>query len=130
MLVRTRSSVKLARPYHKGRSYRFDGRVSAGFFPVPAGGVLIALQVRNRTGWLTARLARTTGYRGLAVTVLGDERVGLLAIAGYGTAQELAIAAIAVKRRRGRRVYQVTGADRWTTSVDDVARAAVRTREA
>ena len=33
VLVRTRSSVKLARPYHKGRSYRFDGSVSAGFFP-------------------------------------------------------------------------------------------------
>ena len=64
------------------------------------------------------------------MTVLGDARAGLLAIAGYGTAQELAIAAIAVKRRRGRRVYCVAGGGAWTPSVDDVARAAVRAREA
>ena len=50
------------------------------------------------------RVSTTARYRGLAVTVLGDTRAGLLAIAGYGTAQELAIAAIAVKRRRGQRV--------------------------
>ena len=81
-------------------------------------------------GTTTIRVSTAARYRGLAVTVLGDARAGLLAIAGYGTAQELAIAAIAVKRRRGRRVYRVAGADRWTASVDDVARAAVRAREA
>ena len=77
----------------------------------------------------TIRVTTDARYRGLAVTVLGDARAGLLAIAGYGTAQELAIAAIAVKRRRGRRVYCVAGGRAWTASIDEVARAAVRARE-
>lgn len=61
LLVRAKSRVDLARPVHKGRAYRFDGRVSAGAVPPPAGGLLVALQVRNRSGnWVTARLRRTT----------------------------------------------------------------------
>lgn len=80
-------------------------------------------------GKTTIRVSTAARYRGLGVTVLGDARAGLLAIAGYGTAQELAIAAIAVKRRRGQRVYCVAGDCAWTASVDEVARAAVRARE-
>ena len=78
----------------------------------------------------TIRVSTDVRYRGLAVTVFGDTRAGLLAIAGYGTPQEIAIAAIAVKHRRGERVYCVAGAHVWTRSIDDVARAAVRAREA
>ena len=81
------------------------------------------------TATTTIRVTTAAHYRGLTVTVLGDARAGLLAIAGYGTAQELAIAALAVKRRRGQRVYCVVGSRAWTASVDDVARAAVRARE-
>lgn len=77
----------------------------------------------------TIRVTTAARYRGLAVTVLGDARAGLLAVAGYGTAHELAIAAITVKRRRGLRVYCVAGSRGWTASVEDVARAAVRARE-
>jgi hypothetical protein len=69
-------------------------------------------------------------YRGLRVTVLGELGAGLLAVAGYGTPQELAIAAIAVKRRDGEHIYSVAGSNEWTGSVDDVARAAVRARDA
>lgn len=60
VLARTKSAVKLQRPYHRRRAYRFDGRVSGGIVPVPPSGLLIALQVRNRTGWVTARIAKTT----------------------------------------------------------------------
>ena len=61
VLVRARSSVTLSRPYHRGRAYRFDGKVRGGIARVPASGLLIALQVRNRSGnWVTARLAKTT----------------------------------------------------------------------
>lgn len=81
------------------------------------------------TAATTIRVTTAARYRGLTVTVLGDTRAGLLAIAGYGTAQELAIGAIAVKRRRGRRVYCVPGGRAWTANVDDVARATVRERE-
>jgi hypothetical protein len=58
-LVRVHSSVALLRPYGNRRSYRFDGQVSAGVAPIPQTGLVIALQVRNRTGWVTARLAKT-----------------------------------------------------------------------
>lgn len=81
-------------------------------------------------GTTTIRVSTAARYRGLAVTVLGDERAGLLAIAGYETAHELAIAPIAVQHRRGQRVYCVAGGGDWTASVDDVAQAAVRAREA
>jgi hypothetical protein len=63
LLIRAKSRVDLARPYHKrgSRKYRFGGQVSAGAVAVPSSGLLIAFQVRNRRGnWITARLARTT----------------------------------------------------------------------
>jgi hypothetical protein len=74
-------------------------------------------------------------YRGLALTVLaltllGDTRAGLLTVAGYGTAQELAITAILVERRGARRVYCVAGAREWTPSVIAVAHAAINAHEA
>ena len=78
----------------------------------------------------TIRVTTAARYRGLAVTVLGDTRAGLLVIAGYGTSQELAIAAIDVKRWRGQPVYCVTGTDAWVASIHDLAHAAVRAREA
>ncbi len=49
---------------------------------------------------------------------------------GYGTPHEIAIAAITAKHRRGRRVFCVAGGRRWTTSIEDVAHAAVQAREA
>jgi len=76
------------------------------------------------------RLKTHAHYRGLEVTILGTVRTGALAIAGYGTPQELAIAAIAARRRRGRRIYSVAGTHEWTTCLDTVARAAVKAREA
>ena len=61
LLIRARSRVALTKPFHTRRAYRFDGQVSAGTAPIPAGGLLIGLQVRNRHNtWVTARLARTT----------------------------------------------------------------------
>ena len=61
LLVRAKSRVTLIRPFHVRRDYRFDGQVSAGLVPIPTTGLLIALQVRNRSGsWITARLRRTT----------------------------------------------------------------------
>lgn len=61
VLIRARSRIALRRPFHKRRRYRFDGQVSAGTLPVPAGGLIVGLHVRNRQGnWITARLARTT----------------------------------------------------------------------
>ncbi len=80
---------------------------------------------------MTTTIRVTTGarYNGLQVTVLGELGAGLLAVAGYGTPQEIAIAAIAVKRQCDEQVYRVAGGA-WTNSVDDVARAAVRAREA
>jgi hypothetical protein len=60
LLIRAQSQVALGKPFHQGRTYRFDGQVSAGFVPIPSGGLTIALQVRNRSGrWVSARLART-----------------------------------------------------------------------
>ena len=50
----------------------------------------------------TIRVKTTAHYNGLPITILGDLRAGLVAVAGYGTPQELAIAAIAVKRRADR----------------------------
>ena len=76
------------------------------------------------------RLKTDAHYRGLEVTILGTVRAGALAIVGYGTPQQLAIAAIAVRRRRGQRIYSVAGTHEWTTSLDTVAHAAVKAREA
>ena len=68
-------------------------------------------------------------YRGEPVTVLGTTAGDLLAVAAYGSPDELAIAAIAVKRRRGRRVFAVVGTARWTSDIAQAARAAVAARE-
>ena len=58
VLVRSSARVWLGRPHRARRTVRFHGRVSGG--PVPADGLLAALQVRNSFGrWVTARLART-----------------------------------------------------------------------
>lgn len=76
------------------------------------------------------RVRTAARYQGLAVTVLGDTQAGLLAVAGYGTPQELAIAAIVVKDQGGHRLYRVTGTRVWTASIDDVAQAAVNARKA
>jgi hypothetical protein len=69
LLIRTGSRVWLAKPHGERRAVRFCGRVGGG--PVPASGLLVALQVRNSFGrWVTARLVRTrpdgryrVGYR-------------------------------------------------------------------
>jgi len=81
-------------------------------------------------GTTTIRVTTSARYQGLQVTVLGDATAGLLAVAGYGTPDELAIAAIAVKRRGGQRMYRVAGRTTWTASVTAVATEAVRAREA
>jgi hypothetical protein len=58
VLVRSSARVWLGRPHRARRTVRFHGRVSGG--PLPADGLLVALQVRNGFGrWVTARLART-----------------------------------------------------------------------
>jgi len=78
----------------------------------------------------TIRVRTAARYQGLPVTVLGDTQAGLLAVAGYGTPQELAIAAIVVKHRRGQPMYCVAGTRVWAASIDEVAQAAVTAREA
>lgn len=78
----------------------------------------------------TIRVTTSARYRGLAVTVLGDTQAGLLAVAGYGTPQEIAIAAITVKRRCGQLVYSVAASRDWTPSLDDVAQATATARQA
>jgi hypothetical protein len=95
-------------------------------------GVHGALEGSTVMSTTTIRLTTTVRYHGLEVTILGDVTggAGLRAIAGYGTPHELAIATIAVKRRRGRRVYCVAGSHEWTTSAATVARAAVTARHA
>lgn len=47
------------------------------------------------------RLKSTARYHGLEVTILGNVGEGALAIAGYGTPRELAIATIAVSGAGG-----------------------------
>jgi hypothetical protein len=57
VLVRSSARVWLGTPHCARRTVGFHGRVGGG--PVPAGGVLVALQVRNAFGrWVTARLTR------------------------------------------------------------------------
>jgi hypothetical protein len=75
------------------------------------------------------RQTTTVRYQDLHVTIIGELDAGLLAIAGYGTTQELAIAAIAVRRRGGRYLYCVAGQGRWLTSFEAVAQDAVMTRQ-
>lgn len=76
------------------------------------------------TAMTTIRVDTATRYRGLTVTLLGDARAGLLAVAGYGTPHELAIAAIAVKRHPGQRVYGIDARKpgRRASTTRDVAR--------
>lgn len=81
-------------------------------------------------GTTTMRMRTQARYRGLTVTLVGDVNAGLLAIAGYGTPRELAIAAISVKRRGSRYVYCVAGEHEWTASLAAIADAAVRARQA
>jgi len=69
-------------------------------------------------------------YGDLTVTLLGTTTAGLLVIAGYGTHDEVAIAVIAVKHRDDCHLYCLAGTNEWTTSVDDVAQAAVQARQA
>jgi len=60
LLVKAKSRIYLGKPYRnrRGRQFRFDGKVSGA--AIPAGGLLIALQVRNRRGnWITPRFGRT-----------------------------------------------------------------------
>jgi hypothetical protein len=96
LLIRARSRVTLERPFHRRRSYRFSGQVSAGSLPVAWDGLLIGLQVRNSQGnWITARLARAapTGrfrirYRfprsgALKVRVILPAQPALALYAGY-----------------------------------------------
>jgi hypothetical protein len=79
---------------------------------------------------MTTICVRTTAcYRGLPVTVLGTTAGDALAVAAYGTPHELAIAAIAVKRRGGRRVFAIVGSGSWTADVAALARTAVALRE-
>lgn len=78
----------------------------------------------------TLRVLTGARYRGLPVTVVGTDRGPLLAIAAYATPHERAIAAVAVKRRGGRRVFSVTGAMHWTPDVGAAAVSAAALREA
>lgn len=75
------------------------------------------------------RVTTTARYRGLEVTIVGDTRAGLLAIASYGTPHERAIATIDVKLHDERRNYSVAGRLHWTHSLEEVAQHAVVMRE-
>ena len=60
LLVRTKGRVWLGKPYRNSRRrFRFDGKVTGA---IPAAGLLVSLQIRNRRGnWITPRLGRTRG---------------------------------------------------------------------
>lgn len=77
----------------------------------------------------TMRVTTTVDYRGLPITIIGDPRRGLLTVAGYGSSQELVIAAIHVRRGGGQCVYRVPGGE-WTPSLEEVAEATARGRKA
>jgi hypothetical protein len=66
VLVRARSVVHVRRPRHTWRrTYRFPGWVTANGAPIPAGGLVVAVQARNSQGvWLTVKLARTNARGG------------------------------------------------------------------
>jgi L-serine deaminase len=76
------------------------------------------------------RIATGVRYRGLEVTVIGNAAAGLLAIAGYGTRQELAIGAITVEHRDGGAVYLPVGARNAVASVEGAAEAVTQARQA
>ena len=75
------------------------------------------------------RVTTTARYKGLQVTIVGDTRAALLAIAGYGTPHEVAIATIEVKCCGARRAYRVASALQWTDSLQAAAEHAVKMRE-
>lgn len=56
LLVRASARVYL-KTTTRGRSVLFRGRVSGG--PIPAGGLLVAAQVRNGGSWISVRLVRS-----------------------------------------------------------------------
>jgi len=60
------------------------------------------------------RQTTTVRYQGLDVTIIGELDAGLLAIAGYGTPHERAIAAITVQQFAARRVYRLVAGSSWT----------------
>jgi len=68
-------------------------------------------------------------YRGLEVTLIGNITTDLLVIAGYGTRDELAIGAITVKHRNGRRVYCLADTHGCMTSAQAAAEAVLRARK-
>jgi hypothetical protein len=76
------------------------------------------------------RITTTARYRGLPVTLFGIAGAELLAVAAYGTPQELALARIAVGSRDGRPVYRISGSTEWTSDPDAAAWAVARSREA
>jgi len=76
------------------------------------------------------RQTTTVQYQGLDVTIIGELDAGLLAIAGYNTPHERAIAAITARQRGGRRMYRLAPGGRWTPSLEQPAVAAVRLRQA
>ena len=57
LLVRASARVYLKTSMLRRRRIVFRGRVSGA--PIPAGGVLVAAQVRNGRNWATVRLVRT-----------------------------------------------------------------------
>jgi hypothetical protein len=57
LLVRASSRVWLTTST-RGRTVRFRGRASG--FATPSGGLRVAIQVRNRDGWITLRLPRSS----------------------------------------------------------------------
>jgi hypothetical protein len=65
-------------------------------------------------------------YRGLEVTLIGNITADLLVIAGYGTRDELAIGAITMEHRDGRRVYCLANARGCLASAQAAAEAVIR----
>jgi hypothetical protein len=57
LLVRTSASVSLRTAMLTGRRIVYRGRVSGA--PIPPGGLLVAVQVRNGASWVTVGLVRT-----------------------------------------------------------------------
>jgi len=89
-----------------GRCLRQQPAQPARRGAIKAGITALGQQDEDREGVVDADPRQ---LRCLQVTVLGELSAGLLAVAGYGAPQELAIGAVAVKRRRGGWVYCVVG---------------------
>jgi len=71
----------------------------------------------------------TARCRGLPVTVIGDLSAGLIAIAGYRTAHEQAIAILTVHGHGPHRTYAVHGNRRRLASLTEAAVLAAQLRE-